>query len=143
MLVLGSAAVDISAQADRLTGTDLIASSNTTSPGRVSLSMGGVARNVAEACQRILNACSSDLRKATMLVSLIGKDHFGRLLLEDVQQLGMRTDGIMQSGQSSTACCNMVLDVTGDLVGGVADMRIIETMEGSMVCAVCVRCGPS
>ncbi|KAG5647938.1 hypothetical protein DXG03_006972 [Asterophora parasitica] len=58
-----------------------------------------------------------------MLVSPVGDDAFGRLLMEETAQLGMRLDGFIQSDQR-TAVCNMVLDSAGGLVSGVADMDI-------------------
>ncbi len=44
----------------------------------------------------------------------------------------MRTDGLLRTGKD-TAVCNMVLDNTGTLVGGVADMSIMESVTGKQV----------
>jgi pseudouridylate synthase / pseudouridine kinase len=46
--------------------------------------------------------------------------------------MGMRTDGIMTSRQRS-AVCNMVLDGSGNLIGGVADMDIVQSIEPDVV----------
>jgi hypothetical protein len=40
----------------------------------------------------------------------------------------MRTDGFMASHQRS-AVCSMVLDNSGNLIGGVADMDLIQSIE--------------
>lgn len=44
----------------------------------------------------------------------------------------MRTDGVMIAPQRS-AVCNMVLDGSGNLVGGVADMDIVQSIEPEVV----------
>lgn len=109
------------------------AGAHSTSPGTISVSLGGVGRNIAEAAHRVLTAQSQGLSSATILVSPIGDDAFGRLLLDAAKRTGMRTDGLMQTAHRS-AVCNMVLDGVGSLVGGVADMDIIESLDGNTVC---------
>ncbi|KAJ6604603.1 indigoidine synthase A-like protein [Mycena vulgaris] len=117
VLVIGSAALDISAQADDMTNT---VGTHSTSPGNVKLSLGGVARNIAEACHRV--------GEPALLISPIGKDTWGRLLYDETKAIGMRTDGFVESDER-TAVCNLFLDPTGNLVGGVADMRITENLD--------------
>ncbi|KAG5638658.1 hypothetical protein H0H81_011210 [Sphagnurus paluster] len=94
------------------------------------MSLGGVARNVAEASHRVISCHASQL--SSLLVAPIGDDAFGRLLYEETAQLGMRVDGLVKT-QKRTAVCNMVLDSHGGLVGGVADMDITAAMEGPNV----------
>jgi hypothetical protein len=74
------------------------------------------------------------------LVSLIGvsgedgtPDGFGKVLLADMESVGMRTDGLVQSQRASTAACTLTLEPDGDLVAGVADMGIVETMGSEVV----------
>ncbi|KAJ7293531.1 Indigoidine synthase A like protein-domain-containing protein [Mycena rebaudengoi] len=121
VLVVGSCAVDVSAQSQDV---DTAAGLHSTSPGTVSLTLGGVGRNIAEACHRS--------GEPALLVSSIGKDSWGRLLHEEMKAIGMRTDGLMECDQR-TAVCNLFLDRTGNLVGGVADMRITEELDGSLI----------
>ena len=97
------------------------------------MTLGGVARNIAEASHRILTSRSSQPSTATMLVSPIGDDAFGRVLLDEMQRIGMRTDGLTQRHGAQTAVCNMVLDSSGNLIGGVADMDIIRSLDGETV----------
>lgn len=85
--------------------------------------MGGVARNMAEAAHRILTA--QELPTSSLLLAPVGEDSFGKLLVEETEKLGMRTDGLLKS-DGRTAVCDMVLDSTGNLVGGVADMDITQ-----------------
>ena len=68
-----------------------------------------------------------------VLVSPVGDDAFGRLLVEETNRLGMRTDGLMPVDSHRSAVCNMVLDGTGNLIGGVADMGIIESLSKDTV----------
>jgi pseudouridylate synthase / pseudouridine kinase len=88
---------------------------------------GGVGRNVAEACHRLLKDPSS-----TLLVSPVGQDSYGQLLVDEMSKMGMRTDGILNS-QARTAACNMIFDETGDLVTGVADMHITSSLDSNFV----------
>ncbi|KAJ7630893.1 indigoidine synthase A-like protein [Roridomyces roridus] len=115
VLVVGSAALDISAQAT----TDTTPLS--TVPGAVSLQPGGVAQNIAQACHR--------LGQPPLLISPIGQDPWGRLLHDEIAAIGMRTDGLIVNNNLRTAVCNLFLDGTGNLVGGVADMAITENTD--------------
>ena len=47
----------------------------------------------------------------------------------------MRTNGVIVSGRKS-AVCNMILDGFGNLIGGVADMDIVHSIEPEMVCPI-------
>ncbi|GLB36103.1 putative indigoidine synthase A-like protein [Lyophyllum shimeji] len=128
LLVVGSAAVDITAKAKAESDKSLAVHS--TAPGSVSLSLGGVARNIAEASHRLISARSRP--SSCMLVSPIGDDAFGRLLVEETAQLGMRVDGFIKSDRR-TAVCNMVLDSDGGLIGGIADMDITAALDGHSI----------
>ncbi|KAG5724658.1 Pseudouridine-5'-phosphate glycosidase [Termitomyces sp. T112] len=127
LMIIGSSAVDITAQAP---GPNKNLTTHSTSPGTISMSLGGVARNVAEASHRILSARSSNL--SSLLVSPIGDDAFGRLLVEETTQFGMRVDGFISSNRR-TAVCNMFLDNEGSLMSGVADMDITAALEADAV----------
>lgn len=115
-----------------LSVTDGSRGRHSTSPGTVGLHLGGVGRNVAEAAHRISMSKFQAQPSATILVSSVGDDSLGRLLLEETQRMGMRTDGIVITRQRS-AVCNMVLDGSGNLIGGVADMNIVQSMEPDAV----------
>lgn len=104
---------------------------HSTTPGSVSLSPGGVGRNIAEATHRILTRGSES--QAPVLVSLIGEDTVGGILRNELSRTGMRTDGLIPVSGKASAICNMVLDTEGGLVTGVADMDIIESLEGKTV----------
>jgi len=94
------------------------------------VSPGGVARNIAEAAHRVMT--SNFPESSSLLVSAIGTDHFGRLLIEETAKVGMRTDGLIQSDKR-TPVCNMILDSHGALIAGVADMEATATLGGKAI----------
>lgn len=128
MVVIGSAAIDITAQASPSSHADLAVHS--TAPGHVKLTLGGVGRNIAEASHRVMTAKYPKL--SSILFAPIGRDAFGHLLVNEMQAYKMRTDGLTRTDER-TAVCNIVLDSNGALVGGVADMGITETFTGDQV----------
>lgn len=123
--------MDITSRVRRQTGMEKTHSLHSTAPGSVSLSPGGVGRNIAEATHRILSKKSSS--QAPVLVSLIGDDNMGGVLRNELSRTGMRTDGLIPILGKASAVCNMVLDTEGGLVTGVADMDIIESLESKTV----------
>ena len=66
-------------------------------------------------------------------MSPVGDDPFGRLLTEEIRTLGMRTDGLIVQEGGRSAICNMFLDASGNLKDGVADMGIINSLDGETV----------
>lgn len=128
-MVIGSAAVDITAQ--ELATTDVENAKHSTAPGHVKISLGGVSRNVAEATHRVLEAKSSPL--SVLLLAPIGGDTFGQILSKVSSNFGMRVDGLLKFEGVDTAVCNMVLNSQGALVGGVADMDINRNFTTDVV----------
>lgn len=131
LVIVGSAAMDITSRARRQPGVEATHSLHSTTPGLVSLSPGGVGRNIAEATHRILSKKSDS--QTPVLVSLIGEDSMGRVLRNELSRMGMRTDGLIPVSGKASAVCNIVLDTEGGLVTGVADMDVIESLEGKTV----------
>ncbi|KAG2044902.1 Indigoidine synthase A like protein-domain-containing protein [Suillus americanus] len=128
LIVVGCAAVDITSQP--LTDSDL--GHQSTSPGKVFMSLGGVGRNIAEAAHRVLSSYSSEFSAATLLVSPVGDDSFGRLLSEETRMLGMRTDGLISVNGGRSSVCSLLLEKSGGLRAGVADMDLVRNMDGHM-----------
>ncbi|KAJ4486069.1 indigoidine synthase A-like protein [Lentinula aciculospora] len=120
LLVLGAAAVDISAKAFEAAPRSAFGS---TTPGTIAVSLGGVARNIAEASHRV------SPKDSVLLLSPIGDDAFGHLLTKETEKSGMRTDGLLLQKDQRTAVCNIVLDSRGGLTTGIADMAILETTQ--------------
>lgn len=128
LIVVGCAAIDITSQP--LADSDL--GHQSTSPGKVSISLGGVGRNIAEAAHRVLSSYSNEFSAATLLVSLVGDDSFGRLLSEETRMLGMRTDGLIPVHGGRSSVCSLLLERSGGLRAGVADMDLVRNMDGHM-----------
>ncbi|KAJ7900296.1 Indigoidine synthase A like protein-domain-containing protein [Mycena olivaceomarginata] len=122
VLVVGCAAVDISAQSNDMARA---AGLHSTSAGTVTMGLGGVGRNIAEACHR--------MGTPPLLVAGLGTDPWGRLLREETKAIGMRTDGFIDRSNERTAICNLFLDGSGDLVGGVADMDITHKLDVDLI----------
>ncbi|KAK0198164.1 indigoidine synthase A-like protein [Armillaria mellea] len=125
LAVVGSSAIDITAQADK--GSDPNLATHSTVPGSVEMSLGGVARNIAEASHRVIRDSNS-----TLLLSPIGNDAFGRLLEDETRTIGMRSDGLVKTNLK-TSVCNMFVDAEGHLLTGVADMGITEAFDKTTV----------
>ncbi|KAJ6575060.1 Indigoidine synthase A like protein-domain-containing protein [Mycena capillaripes] len=118
VIVVGAAALDISAQTEDMVNTVGL---HSTSPGTVTVGLGGVARNIAESCHR--------MGTPALLIAGLGTDTWGRLLYDETKAIGMRTDGFIKSDEQRTAVCNLFLDGKGNLVGGVADMDSAQKLD--------------
>lgn len=125
---MGCAAVDITSQAEVLIKSD----QKSTYPGKVSVSLGGVARNIAEATHRVMFESTGN-DAATLLVAPIGDDDFGKLIDAKIQSLGMRTDGLVSIQGRQSAVCNLLLDLHGELQCGVSDMDLPHAWKADQV----------
>ncbi|KAF7310868.1 Indigoidine synthase A-like protein [Mycena chlorophos] len=122
IIVAGSAAIDITAQGPKASG-----STGSTFPGHVKFGLGGVARNMAEACHR--------LGGQPILVAPIGDDAWGSLLRDQTAAMGMATTGFIAHKGERTAVCNLFLEEDGELIAGVADMDITQNLDPRLVIA--------
>ena len=81
-----------------------------------------------------------------MLVSALGTDApglpdaVGKMLLLEMAQAGMRTDGLIYLDGERSAACTLVLEGEGDLINGVADMSIVERMSEDIVSTAARYC---
>jgi pseudouridine kinase len=107
VVVVGGANVDVVA---RPSGRAEPATSN---PGRVTVTPGGVGRNIAEVLAR--------LGTRTVLVSAVGGDHHGDLVVEASTEAGIDLTHLRQVDGTTGAYVAM-LDAGGELMAGVADM---------------------
>ncbi|MEJ2012035.1 MAG: carbohydrate kinase family protein [Anaerolineales bacterium] len=111
VLVIGSA------------GLDLVGRSNaplhlgTSNPGRMRMSRGGVARNVAENLARLGTDVS--------LITAVGTDLQGQRLLEETSETGVDVSHCLQLDQHPTGFYLAVLNEEGSLEVGIDDMRVI------------------
>ncbi|KAG6381132.1 Indigoidine synthase A like protein-domain-containing protein [Boletus reticuloceps] len=131
VVIVGCAAMDITSKAEALIRPD----QKSTYPGKVSVSLGGVARNIAEATHRIMSE-STENDASTLLVAPIGDDEFGKLIRSMTKSLGMRTDGLVPIDGWQSAVCNLLLDSHGELQSGVSDMDLPHAWETDRILAI-------
>ncbi|KAF7842550.1 pfkB family carbohydrate kinase [Senna tora] len=90
----------------------------TTTPGKVHYVLGGVARNVAE--------CMSKLGAKPYMISAIGLDMAGNLLLEQWKSAGLPTEGILKDKNIETPVVCIIFDANGESAAAVASVEAIE-----------------
>ena len=113
IIVIGGTNVDIKAKTEK---PHITATSN---PGNVSLTPGGVARNIAHN----LGLLSTKVA----LISVIGRDAPGELAIAATTKAGVDVSLTLRS-DVATGSYVAVLDSTGELITAVNDMRILENL---------------
>ncbi len=112
--VIGGANIDIHGRSNRkLRHQD-------SNPGTVHTSAGGVARNVAENLAR--------LGVDTRLISAIGTDPHGQMLMRLSRDAGINMRYVHEIASAPTSTYLSVLDDTGDMLVGINDMSIIDRL---------------
>ncbi|MBQ7487448.1 MAG: carbohydrate kinase family protein [Clostridia bacterium] len=116
---IGGANMDIHGQCR----TELIM--HDSNPGKLSMSMGGVCRNICENLAR--------LGEEVYLVTVLGNDVNGRNILEGCEHAGihMRGTKILDGEQSSTYIS--ITDRDGELFLAMSDMSIIKRLDDRLV----------
>ncbi|MDJ0908797.1 MAG: PfkB family carbohydrate kinase [Woeseiaceae bacterium] len=92
-------------------------------PGTVTTSAGGVARNVAENLARL----GADVR----LISAVGDDHHGRLLLEHGRATGIDMQHVLISASNPTSTYMSIVDRRGDMHVAINDMAVMDELNAS------------
>ena len=92
-------------------------------PGAVSFSAGGVARNIAENIARLGFPCR--------LLSAVGADAFGQMVLAACRTAGIDTDAVYRSKAESTSVYLDINDCAGDMLIASSDMHILGTLPGT------------
>ena len=90
-------------------------------PGTVTVSPGGVGRNVAENLARL----GAEVR----LISAVGSDYNGRLLLEHGRAAGVDMQHVLVSDKKPTSTYMSVLDHSGDMHVAINDMAVIGELD--------------
>lgn len=90
-------------------------------PGEVHSSPGGVARNIAENLARLDVDCR--------LITAIGDDQNGELLLAQGSAAGIDMQGVQRIEHLPTSSYLSILDSTGDMHAAIADMRIMDELS--------------
>jgi pseudouridine kinase len=89
-------------------------------PGDTVTAPGGVGRNIAENLAR--------LGTPVRLVGSVGVDHAGDLLLDGLARVGVDASGVQRRNDVATGTYTAVLDSTGNLDVGVADMGATDAI---------------
>ena len=113
VLVIGGANVDVKA---KTSATHIPRTSN---PGLVSIKAGGVGRNIAHNLAR--------LGAKVSLLSVIGLDAFGDLLISETNKTGVNTNAIIRTNQTTGSYVAM-LDEKGELIIAVSDMGLLSLL---------------
>ena len=112
--VIGGANIDLQGSSDNPL---LLKDSN---PGEISMSSGGVGRNIAENIAR--------LSIPTKIFSYVGSDALGNFLIESTQKANVDTSYINRHPTLPTSQYLSVLDDKNDMLVSISDMRIINEM---------------
>ena len=94
---------------------------HTSNPGKINVSSGGVARNIAHNLA-LLNV-------PVTLFSAVGDDGEGIRILEETGKAGVRTEQMIISGEHPTGIYLAILDEKGEMEVAVSDMQILEEIS--------------
>ena len=87
-------------------------------PGHISLSAGGVTRNVCENLARL----GADVK----LLSCVGDDTFGAFIRRSCEDAGIDASHLYAARGASSSMYLSILDADGDMLVGMSDMRIVQ-----------------
>lgn len=113
VVIVGGANIDIHGKSDHALRA------HDSNPGAVRLSAGGVGRNVAENLARL----GVDAR----LVSAVGEDHHGEVLMRLSREAGIDMQHVLQLA-APTSTYLSVIDASGDMQVAISDMSIIDQL---------------
>ncbi|KAM3377046.1 putativeuridine kinase isoform X2 [Capsicum galapagoense] len=111
-VIIGGMVLDVNAT------SSMHSNPRTTTPGKVIFSLGGVARNVAD--------CISKLEARPFMISAVGFDLPGNMLLEHWESAGLSIEGIQRHQDIETAVVCHIYDEKGEVAAGVAHVESIE-----------------
>ena len=89
--------------------------------GEIELSYGGVGRNIAQACALLGGSVN--------FVTCFSQDHFGNLLKEECEKLGINCDYSLFSSDYPTSIYLAILNNHKDMHIGMSDMRILGSID--------------
>jgi pseudouridine kinase len=119
ILVIGAASVDVKGRAQKAL------QSGTSVPGEVTVSFGGVGRNVAENLAR--------LGQPTILLSAVGRDPFGAQILERTASAGVDVSRVIIHPDYHSAAYLAMLDEEGSQAFAVDEMDIMDLVTPAHV----------
>ncbi|MBN2085063.1 MAG: carbohydrate kinase family protein [Anaerolineales bacterium] len=119
VLVIGAAVMDMVGRLSR----EL--EEGTSTPGRIRLAFGGVARNVAENLARLSQPC--------VLFSAVGEDASGRALLAVLKEAGVDTSAVRVLPGQTTGAYLAVVDPRGRLRTALDDMTALKAVTPEVI----------
>ena len=94
-------------------------------PGKVKISYGGVARNIAENMARVgIN---------TQFISILGDDEMGNAIIRHSETIGYDMSNSLVVENNSTPTYMAILDENGEMVSAVADMETISALNKDFI----------
>ncbi len=120
-VVVGGATVDLVARA----GHAYTLTQATSTPGTLTQSFGGVARNIAEALAR--------LQAQPLLLTVLGSDALGDALAGHCRSLGLDEAGLSRDTHAGTAVYNAMLDAKGELHAAVFDGGALAALTPALL----------
>ncbi|KAL7747991.1 hypothetical protein RI367_006537 [Sorochytrium milnesiophthora] len=150
-VIIGCSALDVvSFLPPSKHGLQHLIDSRTSHPGTARHALGGVGRNIFEACSRALSHTPADTASLTtaatappapaapeavtpIFVSAVGADYAGALLVNEMQRIGLDTSTVHQIPEARTAVYNAMHEHSGDLAVAVADMEINDKWDPAIV----------
>ena len=96
-------------------------------PGRLHVSVGGVTRNILDNLTRLGQRCE--------LVSAVGGDVYGRMLLDSCAALGVGTRGLQVREDHPSSSYISIMDSEGDMLVAMSDMRVLSAIDADFVAA--------
>jgi pseudouridine kinase len=97
----------------------------TSTPGRIRLAFGGVARNVAENLARLSQPC--------VLLTALGDDVSGRALLDVLKEAGVDVSAVRVLPGQSTGAYLAVIDSRGRLRAALDDMSLLRVLTPAVL----------
>jgi len=97
----------------------------TSNPGSIRISVGGVARNVAENLAR--------LGEHAILLSAVGEDRSGRRIREQAAEAGVDVTYLIESPHHHSGAYLAVFDHTGDPVISIDDMAVLSAITPAVI----------
>lgn len=89
-------------------------------PGHITLSAGGVTRNILDNYARMGGDC--------FLLGCLGNDGFGKMITDQCRHAGVNCDHVM-TADTATSTYISILDNDGEMVEAVSDMRIMSGLS--------------
>ncbi len=94
-------------------------------PGSVRLCPGGVGRNIAENLAR--------LGASVTMVSAVGDDYFGQMILKSCSDAGIDISGIDVIPDARSSSYLVLTDSDGDMLAAISDMHIIKQLGADFI----------